>query len=75
MPDIKVVMYADDMTLHITGNNHHDVIYRLQSAMNRLLKCLEIRRLVLNVDKTQVMFIGSTKMLNLVPRDEINANV
>ncbi|KAJ8022633.1 RNA-directed DNA polymerase from mobile element jockey [Holothuria leucospilota] len=68
-------MYADDTTLHIAGNNPHDVIYHLQSAMDRLLKWLEINRLVLNVDKTKFMFIGSSRKLNFIKRDEINVTV
>ena len=75
LPDIKVDMYADDTTLHIAGNNHLDVVYSLQSAMDRLLKWLEINRLVLNVDKTKLMFIGSIKKLNLIQADEVNVNV
>lgn len=43
--------------------------------MDRLLKWFELNRLVLNVDKTKLMFIKSTRKLNFIKRDEVNVTV
>lgn len=54
-------MYADDTTLYIGGNNHNDLIHRLQSKMYKLLEWLESSKRVRKVYKTELMFIGFTK--------------
>ena len=43
--------------------------------MDKLLKWLDINRLVLNVDKTKLMFIGSSQRVNSIKRDEVNVTV
>ena len=73
--NVKVDMYADDTTLHVAHKNPQDIQLSLQSAMNDLTVWLERNKLVLNVDKTKIMLIGSAHNLKNIKSDTINVNV
>ena len=65
----KVIMYADDTTLHVSGTSLHDIQLKLQEDLNEISKWIKDNRLQLNVDKTKLMIIGSKQRLRSC-RDE-----
>ena len=59
--NVQVDMYADDTTLHTSCDNYEDLTNCLQSSIDKLIRWLDDNRLVLNVEKTKIMIIGSHK--------------
>ena len=73
--NVQVDMYADDTTFHIGSNCYRDLTCSLQSAMDKLNVWLDINKLVLNVDKTKIMLIGSRKKLGDRGEEDIDIYV
>ena len=68
----KVVMFADDATLYVSGSNLESVESQLNSAMNEVYKWTSKNRLVLNDKKTKVMLLGSRQRLNTLQDKKIS---
>lgn len=60
----KIVMYADDTTLMCRAKNEVDLQAQLESSLHNVAKWLEANKLILNVDKTKLMVLGTKHMLS-----------
>ena len=57
-------MYADDTTLTVSGNDVREVEEKLSNGVTKVMEWIIANRLVVNLDKTAVMLIGSRAKLN-----------
>ena len=60
----QVEMYADDTTIHTAATDIDVITSRLTEAAHQLTTWLKRNRLVLNVKKTKLLLIGSSRKLN-----------
>ena len=62
--DGVIDMYADDTTLTVSGNDVREVEEKLSNGVTKVMEWIIANRLVVNLDKTAVMLIGSRAKLN-----------
>ena len=58
--DIRLIMFADDSNMFLSGKNLREIEIRANSALEQIKKWLQVNRLSLNIDKTNYM-IFTTK--------------
>ena len=57
-------MYADDTTLTVSETHANEIKQKLSNGVCQVMNWIDANKLVLNVDKTMVMLIGSRRKLN-----------
>ena len=68
----KVIMYADDTTLYVTGTSIRELENKLQHEMNAIGTWISNNRLHLNTGKTKFMIIGSKQKLSTCSNNSIH---
>ena len=66
----KIVMYADDTTLYVSGRTLSEVQMKLQSEFDTICLWIKRNKLSLNIDKTKFMIIGSKQRLTNVNNND-----
>ena len=66
----SIDMYADDTTLTVSGTDASEIEEKLTNGVNQVMNWISANRLVINLDKTTVMVIGSRGKLNRI--DSLN---
>ena len=59
-------MYADDTTLTVSGTHVNEIEEKVTNSVCQVMDWINANRLVLNLDKTTVMVIGSRAKLNSI---------
>jgi hypothetical protein len=57
----SVIMFADDTTILMTNDKHEELNSNLNSFLIQILKCFQANRLVLNVEKTNLVKFTSSR--------------
>lgn len=59
--DVQVVTYADDTCVLVSGKDHNEVISNTNTTINKHVDYLKSLGMVVNVDKTEVMWLGTNR--------------
>ena len=62
--------YADDSMIYASGDNILEVQQKLQQCVKNIISWYKINRLKINIDKTEVMLIGSKAQLKSLNVDD-----
>jgi len=71
----QISMYADDTTLSVSGKDPQDISAKLSSDLDSIMKWLNVNKLFLNTDKTNVMLIGTASKLRNVNENDFSVFV
>ena len=63
-------VYADDSMIYASGDNIHEVKQKLQNCIQNISSWYKMNRLKINIDKTNVMLIGSKAQLKSLNVDD-----
>ena len=72
--DGTIDMYADDTTLTVSGTHADEIKQKLSDGVCQVMNWIDANKLVLNVDKTMVMLIGSRRKLNGIENFDVMVN-
>ena len=75
IPNGSVFMYADDTTISVSGSTKFEIETQLNDVMKLTYEWLIRNKLILNIDKTKVMLLGSRQRINLMPDKDLHVNV
>lgn len=70
-PESKTILFADDMTLYLTGPSPDQLIHSANNELEKLHEWCLCNRLTINISKTYFMLFTVKRDLNL-PRLQIN---
>ena len=71
----NVSMYADDTTLSVSGKDPKEISAKLTDDLASIMKWLNVNKLFLNTDKTNVMLIGTAGKLSNVHENDFVVSV
>ena len=79
MPNVikhgKISMYADDTTLYVSDKDVNVISKKLTEDIRAITTWLRMNKLFLNIDKTNIMLVGSSSRLRSVQDDEFTVMV
>ena len=70
----RVLMYADDTVLYVTGSNPRDSVMGCQLLLSKLVDWCKINKLTINTSKTKHMFIPRNQTHRELTKD-MNVNI
>ena len=71
----KISMYADDTTLYVSDKDVNVISKKLTEDIRAITTWLRMNTLFLNIDKTNIMLVGSSSRLRSVQDDEFTVMV
>ena len=72
---VTVSMYADDTALYYVSKDVNEVTNKINIDLENVRKWLSSNKLSLNVDKTELMFIGTHQKLSRLSNLNLNINI
>ena len=71
LPDCDVIQYADDTQIILSSNidNLKDLLHKAEDTLKLAKIYFNANGLMLNTKKTQCIFIGTRRLLSLIPPD------
>ena len=72
---ITISMYADDIVLYSVGKNIDERNSNLNNDLDNVAKWLVCDKLSLNVDKTELMILGSRPRLANISDNDVNVRI
>ena len=79
MPNVishgKMCLYADDTTLYVNGTNVDEIAEKLKSDLTAIKLWLNMNKLFINADKTNIMLIGTSAKLRSVQYNPFNITI
>jgi len=73
--NVKVSMYADDTALYYNSDDIDDIVVKMNEDLENIRKWLARNKLSLNVKKTELMIVGSSKKLSRIVNSDINIHI
>ena len=70
----RILMYADDMVLYVTGPNLRDSVVGCQLLLSKLVDWCKINKLTIDTSKTKHMFIPKNQTQRELTKD-LNVNI
>ena len=68
----KFILFADDSTISSYGKSASEIISKIESDLVLILNWLKHNRLIININKTQAMYINWSQRVKDSEREEIN---
>ena len=71
----KVVLYADDTTLSVSGKCVENIQTLLNDDLDTVSQWLNVNRLTLNATKTKTMLFGTQQHLSKLEGGDLNSSL